>query len=96
MINRRYGIEMINDIDYKGISVENPAVILPYEITAEFYIEQLGEIEKKPYYDFFKRVFDIFASLIALIILFVPMLILAINIKCVSRGRCFIHKTDLD
>ena len=95
LINKRWGIEMLNGIDYKGIAVENSYVILPYEITEEFYIEQLGEIEKKPYYDFFKRFFDIFASLIAIVILFVPMLILAIAIKCVSRGPVFYSQDRL-
>ncbi len=37
-------------------------------------------------YRFFKRVFDVFLSFIALIILSVPMLIIALIIKCTSKG----------
>lgn len=61
-------------------------VILPYEKTGEYYIEPLGEIKKKPVYDFFKRFFDIVLSAIALIILAIPMAVIAIIIKCSSPG----------
>jgi len=37
-------------------------------------------------YAFFKRAFDIFASLIAIIILAIPMLIIGIIVKCSSKG----------
>ena len=38
---------------------------------------------------FFKRIFDILISLIAIILLAVPMLIIAVVIKCDSRGEIF-------
>ena len=44
---------------------------------------------RKPIYAFFKRIFDIVCSLIALILLFIPMLIVAIAIKCDSKGPVF-------
>lgn len=37
-------------------------------------------------YAFFKRAFDIFASLIAIIVLAIPMLIVGIVVKCSSKG----------
>lgn len=77
---------MINSLDQESVATERPSVILPYEITEEFYIEDLGEIKRKPLYDFFKRAFDIVVSIIALVILAIPMLILAIAIKCASKG----------
>ena len=86
---------MLNGLDYKSVEVKNSSVILPYEITEEFSIEQLGEIDRKPCYNFFKRFFDIVASSIALIILFVPMLALAIAIKCVSKGSVFYFQDRL-
>lgn len=86
---------MLNNLDYGSVVTEIPSVILPYEITEEFYIEDLGEIEKKPYYDFFKRVFDIVASATALVILSIPMLILAIAIKCISKGPVFFTQDRL-
>ena len=55
----------------------------------------------RPYYDalsrhkaglFFKRVFDIFASLILIILLGIPMLIIAIMIKCDSKGPVFFRQ----
>lgn len=46
-------------------------------------------MKKKPIYSFFKRIFDFFASLIALIILFIPMIIVAIAIKIDSKGPVF-------
>ncbi|MGI6377826.1 MAG: sugar transferase [Bacilli bacterium] len=49
-------------------------------------------MKKKPVYDFFKRVFDILCSSIALIILALPMLIVAIAIKCDSKGPVFFRQ----
>lgn len=46
-------------------------------------------MKKKPIYSFFKRCFDIFCSLIAIIILALPMLIVAIAIKIDSKGPVF-------
>ena len=61
-------------------------VILPFERTGEYFVEDLGEIPKKPVYNFIKRLFDIVASLFALIVLFVPMLIIGLAIKRSSSG----------
>ena len=44
---------------------------------------------KKPVYHFFKRVFDIILSVLALILLSPVFLIIAICIKCDSRGPVF-------
>ncbi len=42
--------------------------------------------KKKPVYHFFKRAFDIFCSFLAIILFALPMLIVAIAIKCDSKG----------
>ena len=55
----------------------------------------------RPYYDalsrhkaglFFKRVFDVIASLILIILLGIPMLIIAVMIKCDSKGPVFFRQ----
>ena len=46
-------------------------------------------MKKKPIYSFFKRCFDIFCSFLAIILLSLPMLIVAIAIKCDSKGPVF-------
>lgn len=51
-------------------------------------------MKKKPIYSFFKRIFDFFASFIALIILFFPMIIVAIAIKIDSKGPVFLNKIE--
>ena len=61
-------------------------VILPYEKKGEFYIEPLGDIGKKPVYDFLKRFFDIFLSIEALAVLAIPMAVIALIIKKSSPG----------
>ena len=43
-------------------------------------------MKKKPIYAFFKRVFDIFCSLLAILLLLLPFLIIAIAIKADSKG----------
>lgn len=62
------------------------AVILPYEVTGEYYVEELGELDAKPVYSFFKRFFDIVLSLFAFIVLLIPMLIIAVIVKLTSPG----------
>lgn len=42
--------------------------------------------KKKYVYHFFKRIFDIVGSLVAIIVFAIPMLIVAIAIKCESKG----------
>ena len=46
-------------------------------------------MKKKPIYSFFKRLFDIFCSFLAIILLSLPMLVVAIAIKCDSKGPIF-------
>ena len=70
-------------------------VILPFETEGEFFVENLGEIEKKPIYNFFKRLFDIIASFIGLIVLIIPIFIIAIIIKCSSKGTVFYSQERL-
>ena len=70
-------------------------VILPYEVTGEFFMEPLGEIEKKPIYSFLKRFFDIVASFCALVVLALPMLVVAVIIKCTSPGTAFYRQERL-
>ncbi len=70
-------------------------VILPYEKTKEYYIESLGEIKKKPLYDFFKRFFDIVISALALIVLAIPMAVIAVMIKIKSPGPALYRQERL-
>ena len=70
-------------------------VILPFEKKGEFFVEELGEIERKPVYDFVKRVFDVVASSIALLILSVPMVIIGVIIKLSSKGPVFYSQERL-
>ncbi len=43
-------------------------------------------LEKKPLYCFFKRFFDIILSLIAIAVCLIPMAIIAVTVKCDSKG----------
>lgn len=64
-------------------------VILPFEKNEEYFFESLGEVPKKPIYSFFKRLMDILAAGMAMIVLAIPILIIAIVIKCTSDGEVF-------
>ncbi len=87
---------MVENLNRESVLTEEaPSLILPFEVNEEFYIEELGEIQKKPIYDFFKRVFDIVFSIIALVITLIPMLIIAIAIKCSSKGPVFFTQDRL-
>ena len=70
-------------------------VVLPFEKKGEYFVEQVGEIPRKPFYSFIKRTFDIAASLIALVILAIPMAVIAIMIKIKSPGPVFYKQERL-
>ena len=46
-------------------------------------------MKRKPIYSFFKRVFDLFCSFLSILLLALPMLIVAIAVKCDSKGPVF-------
>lgn len=60
-------------------------VIIPFEKTEEYYIEPVS-VERKITYEVIKRCLDIIFSMLALLILIIPMCIIAIAIKCTSKG----------
>ena len=72
-------------------------VNLPFEVKEgeEYFVEDLGEIKKKPFYDFFKRVFDLILSSILIILLSPIFLIIAIIIKLSSKGPVFYKQERL-
>lgn len=72
-------------------------VVMPFEYAEDehYYVEDLGVIAKKPFYSFVKRTFDIFASAFGLLICALPMLIIAIAIKCSSKGPVFYSQERL-
>ena len=71
---------------------------MPYERCEEMYVEDLGQIPKKPLYSFFKRAFDIIFSLIALLVLAIPMAVISLLVKFSkqsSSGPVFYHQERL-
>ena len=58
-------------------------------------MEKLGEVAKKPFYSFLKRLFDIIFSLIALAFLWLPILIISVVIKISSKGTVFYSQERL-
>ena len=66
----RGGVKIMNAKNHKHYPVEQP----------EF------EVKKKYVYRFFKRAFDIFFSFFLIILALLPMLIIAICIKCDTKG----------
>lgn len=72
-------------VEEKNRKTGSIGVILPFEKEREYYIDSVN-VKRKPMYEFFKRMFDIVFSLIALIILAVPMVVISLIIKCSSPG----------
>ena len=70
-------------------------VILPYAHDQEFYVEQLDKIPTRRGYRFVKRAVDIVASVCALIVFAIPMIIIAIAIKLDSGGPVFYRQERL-
>ena len=74
---------------------ETVNVILPFKKDKEYYVETLKNVPRKPVYSFFKRVFDIVFSMIALLVCAVPMAVIAIIIKKCSPGPVFFKQERL-
>lgn len=74
---------------------ETVSVILPYASDEEFYIEDVGVVESKPFYSFVKRAFDLLFALVFLLLLAVPMLIIAVIVKLSSKGPALYRQARL-
>lgn len=70
-------------------------VILPFEKNGEYYIDSLGELPKKPVYEFLKRAFDLTAAIIGLVLFAIPMLVVALAVKFTSKGSILYHQERL-
>lgn len=86
-------VNIDDNLDFENSPVGN-GIMLPFEKRGEYFIEKII-VENKPVYAFFKRAFDIAASALAMIILFIPMLIIAAAIKCTSKGTVFYRQERL-
>ena len=73
------------------------AVVMPFEYAEDehYYIEEIGEVKGKLFYRIVKRTFDIFASFFGLALTALPMLVIAIAIKCESKGKVFYSQERL-
>lgn len=67
---------------------ENPRVILPFKEEKEYFFSE-AKVKKKPIYAAVKRIFDIVFCLIALIVLSPVFLVIAVTVKCSSKGPVF-------
>ena len=62
-------------------------VIMPFEEKGEYYIEDLGKVKTRPAYAFLKRAMDIAVSLVGLLVLWFPMLIIAVIVAvAITKG----------
>ncbi|MCQ2385796.1 MAG: sugar transferase [Clostridia bacterium] len=93
--------ETVNDsATSDALSADNPpaySVTLPFTKNEgeEFFFEDIGELNKKPLYDFFKRLFDIVLSLIGMVVLAIPLAILSLLVVLTSKGSAFYTQTRL-
>ena len=65
------------------------------KIETRYKAEKIEDLHGKRFYDFMKRFFDIVISLAAIILLCIPMLIIAIMIKCDSAGKVIYSQVRL-
>lgn len=72
---------------------DSSPVILPYEVTEEFYVERLPQLEEKHIYDFIKRIADIVFAFLGVVVTAIPMLVIAVMIKINMGGTVFYRQT---
>lgn len=75
------------------IIAKNTTTVLQPDGSATYIVRKLPEITNKRLYSLFKRIFDICASLIALLVLALPMMIIALVIIIDSPGKA-IYKQE--
>lgn len=61
-------------------------MILKEKEKQTYVIPDIGSVERKPFYTVVKRIFDIAVSLLALVVLILPMSVIALFIYCDIRG----------
>ncbi len=54
--------------------------------SVKYIVKKLGEVKPKPVYSFFKRTIDIVFSLLALLVIWLPMIVVAVVVRCTSEG----------
>lgn len=85
-INETVGVE---EVAYSSTLSPEQNVIMPFVLSGESYDFHIDKIKKKPFYSAVKRLFEFFACLIAVIVLAPLFLLIAIGIKCSSKGPVF-------
>lgn len=70
-------------------------VIMPCAGDQEYYIDDVGAVHTSPAYALSKRAFDIVFSLFFILLLAVPMGIIALLIKCTSKGSVLYRQERL-
>jgi len=81
--------------EIRAAAENEKTVILPCEHTKEYYVEDLGTVKTERGYAICKRLADIVFSVLALVVLALPMAVIAVIIKCTSEGPVFYHQERL-
>ncbi len=95
------GYKEAKSLHEKEIETDKPEcddkIILPFEVKdgERYFVEDISGVKSKPVFSFFKRAFDLFASFLGLSVFIVPILVLAIIVKCTSKGPAFYKQERL-
>ena len=98
IINEHNGYDTHSaDVNAATATLTAPGFVMPFEYAPDeiYPVENIGTVEPKIFYSVVKRLFDIFASLFGLLLMAVPMVIIAIAIKCDSKGKVFYSQERL-
>lgn len=82
-------VNVEDEVAYTATLSPEQTVIMPFALSGESFDFHVRKMKKKPIYTIAKRLFDFFACLIAVIVLAPLYLIIAIGVKCSSRGPIF-------
>lgn len=85
---------MEKPINTQDNNISNSIIKLPYKIDKEYFFEPIS-IQKKHFYNIFKRLFDISFSIIMIIFCLLPMMIIGILVKTTSKGSALFVQSRL-
>lgn len=82
-------VDAMNEVAYTATLSPEQTVIMPFALSGKSYDVHVNKMKRKPIYTAVKRVLDFLICLIAVIVLAPLFLIIAIGVKCSSKGPVF-------
>ena len=91
-----YRFLQMQKVDESYVTVRDVEVLWDHPANTEkIIVEKLDDLPSRPGYEFVKRAFDLFAGIVLLVLLLLPMMIIGLAIRISSRGGAIYRQIRL-